>query len=372
MDQVTCGNCGTVNPASRVFCRGCRELLEVTAAGGASGVAPTATPRPGPGAAEPGGAPAVGGDLPTPTEHQGAAAPGLDPVDRSAGQSVVIDVGPNPQVCPVCGTLNEADRYYCRLGGHELRAYHEPAEDEHAEQSWWRRLKDRVTGRVSKDQLRAGRRQLRGMSRYTRNFRIAMAGGAVGLLVVAIAPGPRRYVTRALKDVGLPDRHVFVDVADAAPIDGQWSSRQWDPAYIADNRTTTAWASVWPGGGGEGFRGDGSCREGSDVEPGIVVTFEHASDLDRLRVWAGTWVDDPARGLRVRPQFLQVRGIGVADPRCDYVELDDTPDEQRHDLRWQDDVAGVEIRIISVYGEPDADPDNDLVAISELWFERQR
>ncbi len=343
MSKMSCGECGAENDAGEHWCVSCGAFLEV------AGTSPS-----------------------SPAQYQGAVAPGPDPISADGGLGVDLALPTNAIACPVCGTLNDPSRYYCRIGGHELRPYREAPPTAQEQDSWWARLSARLRGSSGSgpvDRAKAARRQFRGLSRYTRNFRRGLAVGVAGLLVVAIAPGPRRYVTRALKDVALPDRHVFADVAQVDPLADQWVSLQWDPTFIADNSSTTAWAAPWPGGGVSTTPGDGGCLPASS-DPGITVRFAQESDVDRLRVWAGTWKDDPAREQRPRPRLLEIRNPTTNPARCDYLELADEPGEQVVDVSGIEDVSDVEVRIVAVWAG--TDPENMLVALSEIWFERSR
>jgi RNA polymerase subunit RPABC4/transcription elongation factor Spt4 len=99
---VVCRNCGHPNPADEKFCGNCGSFLEWTGEATRSST-PVSTPpsTPPPAAVQPIEAPAAQ-----------AATP------KDAG--VPSKAGSGPQICRVCGHLNDAGRRFCRHCGSEL------------------------------------------------------------------------------------------------------------------------------------------------------------------------------------------------------------------------------------------------------------
>lgn len=273
-------------------------------------------------------------------------------------------------ICPdaTCHTRNPAGLVFCRRCGTELSTGEGLADE--AKVSWWSRLKAKLTGRDLRStaaQAKYQTRRVKGLSTRAKMFRTALLGGAVGAVLLGSSPGIRARVTDSVKDMTFADRYRFVNVesvTSSAPIEAGW-----EPELILDGSYNRAWGVAWvPGTAGFEVVLEGAgCVDG----PYPVLRFELSDDeeIDRLRVWGGTWERDEARELRPRPKMLQIRPIGTdADDDCVYVELEDSPEPQAHGVDLPR-VDALEVSVVAVYPGED---DERLLAISELWFERQR
>ncbi|MEO1061319.1 MAG: hypothetical protein AAFZ07_07855 [Actinomycetota bacterium] len=281
---------------------------------------------------------------------------------------------PDDVICrvPTCRTANDSDRHFCAVCGAELAGPGWEQADPEVRRSWWQRLRDRVTGRDPRASAASAKhsvRRVRGLSTRARMFRTAIFGGAAGVFVIALVPGLRSQALDATKDVVLIDRYRYVDVAGVTSVSGP-PVIGWEPELLADGTTNRAWAGRWTTQG-EGFVIPGEQQPCLVIDfPGVDVTFDEPTDLDRARIWAGAWEDDEARANRPQPRVLQLRYTSETGPveECEFVTLESEPEAQTVSLS-ADDVVSVEIRVVGV--ELGA-PEETLVALSEVWFERSR
>lgn len=274
-------------------------------------------------------------------------------------------------VCPECYERNDADRVFCATCGHKLRTDFE--EDYEQQFSWWQKLVARVKGQDLKSSAMNAKYQVRrvkGLSTRARMFRTALLGGALGAVGIGFVPGLRSEVMNRAKDISLPDRYSFVEVQEVSStariIDG------WNPEYVLDLSTNRAWGAEWQIDG-SGFVPPEGFTECVDAQryPTMRFALNDTGDVDRIRVWAGTWENDPIRPQRPQPRLVQVKGVdasGVESGECQFHALDSSVDAQSIDVKLSD-VAAVDLSIVAI--EP-GDGSTSVVALSEVWLENER
>ncbi len=301
----------------------------------------------------------------------GAIQPGVQQI-TGGPDSVFDDRLPqsDDQVCPdsTCHVRNDATLVFCRRCGTELRSV--GGLEFEGNPGWWARLKAKLTGTDLKSKAMGAKYQVRrakGLKTRARMFRTALLGGALGAAGMGLSPAIRSQVLDRVKDVTFADRYAFVNVEAVSTSAGLVSG--WEPQLILDGSYNRAWGAVWgPNTPGYEVVIEGAgCVEGP--YPRLRFDLTDEVDIDRLRIWAGTWEEDEARELRPRPKVLQVQPTtndGLGD--CTFVELEDIPEPQDVGVDLSNAQA-IDISIVAVYPGEAA---NDIVAISEIWFERQR
>jgi hypothetical protein len=305
------------------------------------------------------------------TSPADAYEPGLEqhPTD---GGSPFDDRVPRPDdlVCPsvTCHLRNDSTRTFCRRCGARLRS--ETTEDHDVMLPWWRRLWARITGRNPRRAAMNAQDRAYRVRGLTARARMVRSGAVVGLLAVSglsLSPTIRTKAIDRVKDLAFADRYSFVNVSDVSTSSATVAG--WEPELVDDGSYNRAWAAPW----GVGFAGlEVAGEEAVCLDPGfptLRLTLDQTSDVDRLRIWSGTWESDESRALRPRPKMLQVQPVTADGPgTCTFLPLEDTPEEQvaKVDLR---DAVAVDVSIVGVYL---GDGSSDLVAISELWLERKR
>lgn len=219
-------------------------------------------------------------------------------------------------------------------------------------------------------------RKVGGLKTRARMFRTVLLGGALGAAGLTISPTVRSEVVGRIKDVALVDRYSFIEadnVSSESP-----TIAGFEPQLIYDGSRNRAWGAAWgfqhPG---EVLPPDTGCLGGEF--PKIRIALAEPSDIDRMRIWGGTWAEDEARELRHRPLMLQLQPFTPdGSAPCTFAKLENTAEPQSIELDLKDVVA-LDVTIVGVYlgvCQPVVDGDckftDEPVAVSELWLERRR
>jgi ribosomal protein L40E len=343
MLRSVCPECGDRSPRHTEFCSQCGSYLDWAEA------------------------PSAGTDDVEPAAPDGAGADG-PPGDPPATREVVAVPTPRRPVddavpaCPRCGADRGPGLRFCRSCALEFdppgvaRAWG-PRPPRRA--PWWRRLVGGGRPPAERAALRAYRRSLPLRHRLFRLavtlLALALAAGAV----VALRGDPVGWVQSRFDD--LRDTLEPATVQQAALDPASAPERpEYAPRFATDRDEGSAWATAWTAGDGPV-----ACGAGHGAE-GLVLALGEVVDLRAVEVLAGLPAGDPLRQGQVRPRTVELR---FSDGSCALIALRDAGEPQRVRLPQPVSTSSVRVDVVEVY--PAAQPQSDLVAISELELLRR-
>jgi hypothetical protein len=117
-----------------------------------------------------------------------------------------------------------------------------------------------------------------------------------------------------------------------------------------------AWATAWPAG----TEASPDCGV-SQAAGKVVLTWDDATRVRGLDVWAGLGSTNKDRGYQFLPKRLDV----VYDGGCVRLDLEETPDRQRLSFDTETEVSSLLVSVGDVYPNS-ANPAIELVAIGGI------